>query len=192
MTPNYTHIQFSEGKLWALPDWPEKPMLNDKNNQWYIETGGYQHPDEWFTKRSAASIQSRVEFKDQDFVGLKAAMETKNKSLIEGEVYPCPDGWRIDVEKTCHQTGMPCGFPCNGEENCKSYAILLPVKDEVEHFVIDPSDRDWREDFSHENGNYSNKCIECGLMFNGHKRRVICKKCSTPDWLELSKRKPHP
>jgi hypothetical protein len=56
-------------------------------------------------------------------------------------------------------------------------------------FVLDPSERDWTEDFSHENGNYKNKCCECGLMFNGHKRRVICKKCAEPNWIELSKKK---
>src|SRR6478736_9041060 len=53
----------------------------------------------------------------------------------------------------------------------------------------DHSDRDWSEDFPHENGNYSNKCMECKLYFYGHKRRVICKKCFTPNWVELAKRK---
>jgi hypothetical protein len=40
-------------------------------------------------------------------------------------------------------------------------------------------ERSWREDAGHENGNYSNACCECGRMFLGHKRRVICKVCST-------------
>ncbi len=35
--------------------------------------------------------------------------------------------------------------------------------------------RDWPEDFSHENGRYSCRCTLCGKMFEGHKRRVICK-----------------
>lgn len=39
--------------------------------------------------------------------------------------------------------------------------------------------RDWTEDFSHENGNYMNRCVECGELFNGHKRRVVCKACAT-------------
>lgn len=38
---------------------------------------------------------------------------------------------------------------------------------------------DWPEDFSHENGNYQNRC-SCGIMFIGHKRRVTCKVCATP------------
>ncbi len=38
--------------------------------------------------------------------------------------------------------------------------------------------RDWPEDFGHENGNYCNKCVECGLEFCGNKRRCICKECA--------------
>ncbi len=39
------------------------------------------------------------------------------------------------------------------------------------------SERDWPEDFSHENGNYQNQCVGCGEMFKGHKRRVVCRAC---------------
>lgn len=35
----------------------------------------------------------------------------------------------------------------------------------------------WTEDFSHENGNYENRCIHCDHLFFGYKRRVICKLC---------------
>ena len=35
---------------------------------------------------------------------------------------------------------------------------------------------DWPEDFSHENGNYENRCFSCGELFRGHKRRVQCKR----------------
>lgn len=40
-------------------------------------------------------------------------------------------------------------------------------------------DRDWTEDFEHENGEYMNTCCECKNTFTGHKRRFICKVCST-------------
>lgn len=40
-------------------------------------------------------------------------------------------------------------------------------------------ERDWAEDFSHENGNYDNRCSICERFFVGHKRRVICKACSS-------------
>jgi len=39
---------------------------------------------------------------------------------------------------------------------------------------------DWTEDATHENGNYQCRCIQCGVGFIGHKRRVVCKKCSQP------------
>lgn len=41
-------------------------------------------------------------------------------------------------------------------------------------------ERDWTEDVSHENGNYECKCVHCGQMFIGHKRRVCCKACAAP------------
>ena len=40
------------------------------------------------------------------------------------------------------------------------------------------ADRDWAEDFEHENGRYLCLCCECDRPFVGHKRRVVCKKCS--------------
>jgi hypothetical protein len=39
--------------------------------------------------------------------------------------------------------------------------------------------RSWPEDFEHENGNYCCKCCQCGKMFTGHKRRVVCRVCAT-------------
>ena len=36
---------------------------------------------------------------------------------------------------------------------------------------------DWPEDWKHENGMYQNKCIECGVLFIGYKRRHVCKVC---------------
>ncbi len=38
---------------------------------------------------------------------------------------------------------------------------------------------DWVEDAGLENGNYQNRCGNCGALFIGHKRRIICKHCST-------------
>jgi hypothetical protein len=37
--------------------------------------------------------------------------------------------------------------------------------------------RDWKEDASHENGHYQNKCSSCQHYFTGHKRRFTCKVC---------------
>lgn len=41
------------------------------------------------------------------------------------------------------------------------------------------TDRDWKEDFGHENGNYEQFCLKCGNRFVGHKKRIICKECAS-------------
>lgn len=38
--------------------------------------------------------------------------------------------------------------------------------------------RNWLEDFDHENGTYQNTCVKCQATFVGHKRRVVCKICT--------------
>jgi hypothetical protein len=40
---------------------------------------------------------------------------------------------------------------------------------------------DWPEDSGHENGDYENRCVQCGRTFTGHKRRVVCRVCAKPD-----------
>ena len=42
---------------------------------------------------------------------------------------------------------------------------------------IKRSERDWDEDFGHENGDYCLKCITCKEQFRGHKRRTSCRAC---------------
>jgi len=49
------------------------------------------------------------------------------------------------------------------EKNCKNAATEL--------------ERNWPEDYLHENGCYQNKCKICGSFFLGHKRRPVCKVC---------------
>lgn len=43
---------------------------------------------------------------------------------------------------------------------------------------IDDKERERGEDFSHENGKYSNYCLTCKELFTGHKRRLVCKLCA--------------
>lgn len=45
-------------------------------------------------------------------------------------------------------------------------------------FWPQPSERDWPEDFTDENGNYFRKCHHCGQGFFGYKRRTVCKACT--------------
>lgn len=51
----------------------------------------------------------------------------------------------------------------------------------------DRPERDWEEDFSHENGNYQCECMDCGNTFFGHKRRVKCKICSNGNLATLTR-----
>lgn len=58
----------------------------------------------------------------------------------------------------------------NAETATRSEDVVMGATDE----------RNWTEDFSHENGEYQNLCIQCGCIFIGHKRRHICKVCAHP------------
>lgn len=40
-------------------------------------------------------------------------------------------------------------------------------------------EKDWPEDFPHENGMYYCRCVHCKDRFIGYKRRVVCRKCDT-------------
>lgn len=40
------------------------------------------------------------------------------------------------------------------------------------------ADRNFPDDFMHENGNYHNTCTTCRRGFVGHKRRVTCRACA--------------
>ncbi len=54
-------------------------------------------------------------------------------------------------------------------------APLAPQDEKAEQVA---TAADWSEDFAHENGNYENRCSDCGIGFMGHKRRTICKVCA--------------
>lgn len=45
-------------------------------------------------------------------------------------------------------------------------------------FVDRDRSGDWPEDSPYENGRYQNKCVNCGGLFEGHKRRLSCKLCA--------------
>ena len=60
------------------------------------------------------------------------------------------------------------------------YPLVMPAPKQGWKLLKDSTldERSWPEDYKHENGNYQNSCCECGRMFNGYKRRVMCKVCS--------------
>lgn len=85
----------------------------------------------------------------------------------EGELYPID--CEIDYEWVDGLVGITTVI-----------AILKPLPPPAPpmgDLMSNVEDRNWTEDFSHENGKYINKCTICSHYFIGHKRRVICKKC---------------
>jgi len=70
-----------------------------------------------------------------DYLALVAPFDSLEKGI------PIVDLSRVSIENICCQTGIRCGYPCNGEENCEKnkYAILLPEKE------IEDEEKLWRE-----------------------------------------------
>lgn len=62
--------------------------------------------------------------------------------------------------------------------------------EQIVRMVLDraPDETDWREDWNHENGAYKCRCIGCGVLFIGHKRRIVCRKCTQASAEKLSAR----
>lgn len=72
---------------------------------------------------------------------LNSMTKSLNDYLPEGILI---DAKKIKIENICCQTGISCGYPCNGEENCdkNKYAILV---DEEEVKEIDDEETLWKE-----------------------------------------------
>ena len=93
-------------------------------------------------------------------------METKNYKIY----FVYPFGGSMNYNKIG-------GFSGGGELDINKLQQQLP-QGSTSSVVGYDNPRDWKEDFSHENGNYSNICIYCNQKFIGHKRRVGCRICS--------------
>jgi hypothetical protein len=77
----------------------------------------------------------------------------KVSECCEAEVVFCPTDDNDINEPICTECSKPCD-------------------------VVEGEERNWVQDFKHENGNYWNECMFCKKSFVGHKRRVVCKVCS--------------
>jgi hypothetical protein len=42
---------------------------------------------------------------------------------------------KIAIESLCVQTGKPCGFPCNGQENCDKSKYAVVIKESVKTYI---------------------------------------------------------
>lgn len=81
--------------------------------------------------------KGRVEFKPEERQNVEDLIYAKYGHPKEGEVYPCPDGFTIAIEKT----NKSCPHPCedyneicqyHGCSNVEQYALLLPIREELE------------------------------------------------------------
>lgn len=129
MEKNFNAIMYSDGKLWALPDWPEKPEVLPKTSSSFdldVNTG------EWiqYHESCEASIKSRVEFKPDE--GAKVRLIMSGIELKEGEVYPLPAGYRIGLTVQIGDCKRTCTDGPSKECDCKRYALLLPIREEPE------------------------------------------------------------
>lgn len=77
-------------------------------------------------------------------------------------------------------TGETCGQRVNGTPGaCTPIPAPAPTGEAVA-WNVPKLPGNWPEDATHENGDYECRCCHCGATFYGHKRRVTCKVCASP------------
>lgn len=136
------------------------------------QTMVFYHLDEQLDSLRASNDQLTSKYDDaikaaEGFKGKAEGVKVENDRLIAAlEMYR-------DNSMDCGCTDGSFIYGCRHIRRT-ILAALQPIPQPIP--VI--SGHDWKEDFSHENGNYQNRCITCGTMFLGHKRRVECKICA--------------
>lgn len=95
----------------------------------------------------------------------------------------------IEILKSFDEGFNDDHFLCisNDDETLGKVADALTEPEESNVMFIDKDgmhplegNRNWIEDYPHENGKYQCRCYRCSELFFGHKRRVVCKLCATP------------
>jgi hypothetical protein len=139
MTYLNPHIELREDGNFYLIDLPEMPLIGDKNSQWYKDTGGYLHPDEWFKKAKSQALKYAVEIKDQ--VLANKLIDTDDIVYKKNHPYKVDlSGYDVKIERTCICTfnidSMKCR-DCADNNNWKQVAIITPkaMKEEVKSIV---------------------------------------------------------
>jgi hypothetical protein len=105
--------------------------------------------------------------------GVHDAARTAFKILF---VYFHGLGLREKIDVTMEQDGFKYQLLFKAVREESNSEVGKEEQDNIEMITGHP-DRNWEEDFSHENGKYINRCYGCELHFMGHKRRTRCKKC---------------
>jgi hypothetical protein len=67
------------------------------------------------------------------------------------------------------------------------------VGEKYQHLgMLHSPERDWVEDFKHENGQYMNRCYKCKLTFIGYRGRFVCRQCFPRPPEEVTKTEANP
>lgn len=76
------------------------------------------------------------------------------------------------------ETETSAGTCTAGKGRCPLHGDMCPVM--FEGLWVSPASgpHDWPKDYRQANGNYLNRCSGCGVLFRGHKRRIVCRKCA--------------
>lgn len=75
---------------------------------------------------------------------------------------------------------VPCDLETVTRGGCACHNRVSCNENLIDNFQmhVNNQERNWKEDFHLENGNYMNKCMYCSEAFFGHKRRVVCRLCA--------------
>lgn len=105
------------------------------------------------------------------YVADQEATATWVRNTFTFESLPFDKEQSSNVEAVTRQAGSIGDYTVHFKEPFSAAEAMEAVIDLHEK-------RSWPEDFSHENGNYCCSCVNCGLTFTGHKRRVRCRQCT--------------
>ena len=120
------------------------------------------------------------------YQAFKARMEAEAKADYEREMRMSKDSVTTPTAQALATIKDSLEYICNDESLQPIQAARNALKAlSVLTAALEPrqqsqDERNWTEDFSHENGNYQCKCFKCEQFFIGHKRRVVCKLCAAP------------
>jgi hypothetical protein len=177
-----------DGKLYVFKDLPEEPVKepsfgNSIAADKYMQLKTRYNIAIQRAKDNAIEVGNKdevigmIRLSGKQFIGMQPDKDT---------IYSL-EGCEMKLNYECGYDKAVQDCSCRIGDKCKSPFIKALItfsekkedKPTPEHIFTD-HERNWKEDFTHENGNYLNKCIECDHYFRGHKRRVICKLCSDP------------
>ena len=146
--------------------------VDERDREWYAWMTHAAYP--W--RQDAKAVGSPSATKGGDASDPGSSGSIPGRSVTEGSpsgLLPPHEG--VGVRETTRSGGEPSAEPAR--------------RDWLKHL------RDWHEDFEHENGRYQCRCIVCGEMFDGHKRRNVCRHCAAKapvepaaEWVEKAKR----